>query len=109
MANKTIQDRIRTTDKRQLLVLKVVADSITGIVFTSEMKEALYGAVSNSESTAEQTMGGVISSIVTMRGKEGPLLVSMGRDRSNARWKLNERVISRKELQELVGELLASW
>lgn len=109
MTDKTIQDKIRRADKRQLLMLKVIADSITGIAFTSEMKEPLYGAVSNSESTAEQTMGGVISSVITMRGKEGTLLLSMGRDGSNARWKLNERVISREELKELIEELLTGW
>lgn len=109
MIDKTIEERIRKSDRRQLLVLKVFADSITGIAYTKEMKEPLYGVVSNSESTAEQTIGGVISSVITMRGKEGTLLLSMGRDRSNARWKLNERVITRKELKELLAELLEGW
>jgi hypothetical protein len=109
MTDKTIQDKIRKADKRQLLVLKVIANSITGIAYTSELKEPLYGAVSNSESTAEQTMGGVISSIVTMRGKDGALLLAMGRDGSNARWKLNESVINREELKDLIEELLTGW
>lgn len=110
MSDNTFQDKIRKkADKRQLLVLKVIADSPTDIVYTSAMKEPLYGAVSNSESTAEQTIGGVISSVVTMKGKEEPLLLAMGRNEFGVRWKLNERVISKDELKVLVDELLASW
>ena len=110
MADTTIQDKIRKkADKRQLLVLKVIANSPTDIVYATAMKEPLYDEVSNSTSTAEQTMGGVISSVVTMRTNEEPLLLAMGKDAYGVRWKLNERAIKKEELRELVNELLASW
>lgn len=109
MIDKTVQDKLRKADKRQLLVLKVIADSPTDIVYAPKLKEPLFGAISTSESTAEQTMGGVISSVVKMRIKDEPLLLAMGKDEFGVRWKLNERVISKQELKELVDELLASW
>lgn len=110
MIDKIIQDKIRKkADQRQLLVLKVIANSPDEIVYVSKMKDPLYGVVSNSNSTAEQTMGGVLSSVLTMKGKEEPLLLAMGKDKYGVRWKLNERVISKNELKKLVEELLSSW
>lgn len=110
MLDKIIQDKIRKkADQRQLLVLRVIANSTDEIVYVSKMKDPLYGVISNSNSTAEQTMGGVLSSVLTMRGKEGPLLLAMGKDEYGVRWKLNESVISKNELKELVDELLSSW
>lgn len=110
MSDTTFQDKLRKkADKRQLLVLKVIANSPTDIVYVSAMKDPLYGEVSNSESTAEQTIGGVISSVVTMKMDKEPFLLAMGRNEFGVRWKLNERLITKEELKKLVDELLASW
>lgn len=106
MNSKTIEGKIRRTSKKQLLILRVLANSTTEVVKTSELREPLYGVVDESQSTTEQSIGGVVSAVARMRDEEGKYLLLPSGDQ---RWKLNTEVISKEELKNLVDELLLNW
>lgn len=95
----------------QLLALQVIAESISGIAYSNEMLEPLYGQIDKSSSTASQEVGGVLSSLARTKDEKGQtLIVGVGvGDERNRRWKLNEGAISKAELKELVNEILATW
>lgn len=91
-----LENKFRNTTLRQLEALLLFASSPSVVVTTSE--------ISQSTSTVDpQALAGLVSSLAKIKTSKGPLLLKIGRtSEEGSRWRINEQVISRKELSEIL-------
>ncbi len=106
-----IETKLRKSTKGQLLALKVIANSPpNSMATTSQMQDELYSQVSDSMQTADQSVGGTISSVTRIKFNNKPLLIPMGRDDvQGVRWQLDENLIKKDTLKQLIDEILEAW
>ncbi len=105
-----VENKLRRATKGQLLAINVVANSPSSLATTYEMQEVLHSQMDESLSTANQSVGGTISAVSRLKVDGQPLLIPMGKDGDyGIRWKLNEDVVEKEDLKEIVGEILQYW
>lgn len=93
-----IEDKLRRASLNQLQAFFVFIKSPETVVTTSD--------ISDSTSTADQSLGGIISGLSRFKTKEGSLIIPAGRLRDRRlRWRLNEKVITKEKLSELLDEI----
>lgn len=97
-----IDQKLQNATLRQLQALLLFA-STAEIVVTSE-------DISKSTSTAEpKALAGLVSSLAKIKTSKGQLLLRIGRiPGEGTRWRLNEEVISKKELNNLLEKYYLS-
>ncbi|MFC1790611.1 hypothetical protein ACFLZP_03980 [Patescibacteria group bacterium] len=99
MPVKDIRNKIKKCSLEQLGALRVFTLYNPPIVTAKQ--------VSKSISSSDQSLGGLISSLSRIKTEQGPLIEPAGRDEeSDIRWRLNELVITKEELAELISQLL---
>lgn len=91
-----IDQKLQNATLKQLQALLLFA-ATSEIVVTSEW-------ISKSTSTSEpKALAGLVSSLAKIKTSKGPLLLRIGRiPGEGTRWRLNEDVISKKELNEVL-------
>lgn len=109
MRNPDIENKLRRATKGQLLALNVIAKSPNSLATTSEMQDVLYSQTDDSTNTANQSVGGTISAISRIKVDGQSLIVPMGKDSGGIRWQLNEDIVEREKLKEIINEILGSW
>lgn len=110
MRNPDIENKLRRATKGQLLVLNVIAKSPNALATTSEMQDILYSQVDDSSSTTNQSVGGTISATSRIKIDGQSLIIPMGKDdQYGIRWQLNENVIEKDKLKEIINEILVAW
>lgn len=99
MSAKDIILKIRKCSLEQLDALRVFTLYDPPIVTTK--------TISESTSTSDQSLGGVISSLSRIKSETGVALIEpAGSGEDGTRWRLNETLITKDELEKLVEELL---
>jgi len=110
MKVQNVENKLRRATKGQLLALNVIAKAPNSLATTSEIQDVLHSQVSNSTSTADQSVGGTISAISRIKINNKPLIIPMGKDEEyGIRWQLNQKLIEKGELKEIINEILQSW
>ncbi len=100
MNTQTIEYKLRRMNIEKLRILRMFV--INSIVTTSEIGQATDTATDEFTS-----LGGIISSLSRIKDEKGTqLIIPMGRDLEDGmRWKLNENVISKVKLSQILDEL----
>lgn len=94
-----LKERFRNTTLRQLEALWLFANSKSIIVTSSEIGEATSTPV-------QEGQAGLISSLSKIKTEKGPLLLKAGRiPGEGTRWTLNQQVITRDELAEILKDI----
>lgn len=94
-----LRERFRNTTLRQLEALWLFANSKSVIVTSSEIGKATHTAV-------QEEQAGLISSLSKIRTEKGSLILKAGRvPGEGTRWTLNQQVITRDELAEILKEI----
>ena len=110
MRNPDIESKLRRATKGQLTALNVIARAPNSLATTSQIQNVLYSQVSNPTGATDQSVGGTISAISRIKVNNEPLILPMGKDdEEGIRWQLNEKVIEKDKLKEIVSEVLQSW
>ena len=101
--NNKVEKRIRRLSRNQLKILSFLANSSGGAVSSVVVGKKL-GLVG-------KPLGGVFSSLSRQEILGQSLIIPFGRgsEGRGLRWKLNEDLISVKELEVLVEEILKYW
>lgn len=93
-----LEERIRSLTILQLQILKAIADSEYGILDSQE--------IMNTTGSATATFGALIVSLKKFKNDEGqPIVLPAGATNEGMRWQLNEKVVSRERLKEIIAEL----
>lgn len=95
--DKQFEERLRMlkVDMLHFLHTLAVSDSIA-----MELSE-----ISNSTSTAEVDLKGIIGTLRRMKFNDDSIIVPAGKDDAGRlRWKINERVVGKKELAKFLEE-----
>lgn len=99
LAMTELEKRLRTMTLPQLQALQLIAKSPDGISTTKEL--------SDTTQTASYTLGAFITSLLKIKTEKGRLLLPAGRDiDAGMRWKINENVMRRRDLQKLLKSIL---
>lgn len=110
MQVQAVENKLRRATKGQLTALNIIAKAPNSLATTSEIQNVLYSQVGNSAGTADQSIGGTISAISRIRVNQEPLIIPMGKDdEEGMRWKLNEKLLEKDKLNEIISEILQSW
>ena len=110
MRNPDIESKLRRATKGQLTALNVIARAPNSLATTSQIQNVLYSQVSNPTGATDQSVGGTISAISRIKVNNEPLILPMGKDdEEGIRWQLNEKVIEKDKLEEIINEVLQSW
>ena len=92
-----IEDRIRSLHVSQLRILKTLSAEADGILSSKE--------IADTTGSSATTFGALVSSLARFKDKNGqPLVVKVGRNDDGLRWKLNEKVIERQKLLEILAD-----
>src|SRR3989338_4436986 len=93
-----IEERIRNLNIFQLGILKLLAESKHGILDSQEIIQTTH--------TATAQFGAFIASLKKFKSENGqPIVIPAGRTTEGMRWQLNEKVIDRLRLQEILAEM----
>lgn len=97
---KTIEARLHRLSFNQLRVLREIAKAPNGLLSSNESGDQV--------GIKGKSLGGVYSSLARQSFGEDTLIIPWGKSQSGRglRWKLNETVISQKDLLEIVNRLL---
>ena len=110
MQPQDIENKLRRATKGQLSALNVIAKTPNSLATTSAIQDVLYSQVSDSTSTADQSVGGTISAISRIKINNESLIIPMGKDEKyGIRWQLNEKIIKKEKLKGIINEILQSW
>lgn len=110
MRNLDVESKLRRASKGQLTALNVIAKSPNSLATTSAIQGVLSSQVSNPTGSTDQSIGGTISAISRIKVNTEPLILPMGKDdEEGIRWQLNEKIIEKDRLEEIINEILRSW
>jgi len=91
---------IRKCSLEQLGALRTFTLYDPPIVTTKTVSDSI-------NSVDQQSLGGIISSLCRIKTEQGTLIEPVGRDKDEGlRWKLNEALISKIELEALLDEIM---
>jgi len=95
--DKQLQEKLR--------LLKVDLLSFLNVLAVTESIALELNEISDSTSTPESDLKGLISTLRRMKFNDEPLIVPAGRDNDGRlRWKINEKVVSKNELAKFLEE-----
>lgn len=95
--NKQLQDK--------LSLLKIDLLSFLYTLATTDSIALELNEISDSTSTAEPDLIGIISTLRRMKFNDESLIAPAGRDSDGRlRWKINETIVSKKELAQFLEE-----
>ncbi len=101
MNSQDIRTRIKKCTLEQLSALRAFTLHDPPIITTKIVSEA------TSTTDDPKAMGGIISSLARIKTDQGNLIEPSSRNREEGiLWRLNENVIPRKELAELVDQIM---
>lgn len=110
LQDQHVEGKLRRFTKGQLTALNVIAGAPNSLATTSQIQDVLYSQVGGSTNTADQSVGGTISAISRVKVNDEPLVIPMGKDeKEGIRWKLNEEVIEKDQLKEIINDILQYW
>lgn len=92
--------KIHRLTLNQLYALKEIARAPKGIISSTQSADRI--------GVTGKSLGGVFSSLSRQTVRKEPLIIPWGMTENSRglRWKLNEKVISRNELLEVINRLL---
>lgn len=100
MAAKDIILKIRKCSLEQLGALRTFTLYDPPIVTTKTVSDSI-------NSSDQQSLGGIISSLSRIKTEQRTLIEPVGRDKDEGmRWRLNESLISKADLEVLLDELM---
>ena len=101
--NKAVENRLRRLSYNQLSALNMLANSQHGLVSSTFVGKKL--------NITGKPLGGIFSSLSRQKIYGELLIFPVGQapDGRGLRWKLNEAIISVKDLQKLTKSVLTYW
>jgi len=101
-----VEDILRRLSVKQLEALTTfIPDGKSSEAYLS-VEKASQSIHTADDENKTRAVGGVISSLAKIRTEYGPLILPAGKsDKEGMRWTLNQKVITRKELREILVEI----
>lgn len=102
---RTIEEILRRLSVKQLEALKTfIPDGESADAYLSVEKASQ--SIHTSENNKSRAVGGVISSLAKIKTKDGFLIQPAGKnDTEGMRWTLNQKVISREQLRDILAQI----
>ena len=95
-----LERKLRKTSLEQLSALLVFAHASNPTVTTAK--------ISDSTSTAENSLGGILSALSRTKIDGESIILPVGKDKNEGlRWRLNMNIAPRDELSKLLEDILA--
>ncbi|MDD5415384.1 MAG: hypothetical protein PHE48_00045 [Candidatus Daviesbacteria bacterium] len=93
-----LEGKIRYLTIPQLKILKVLSESEFGVLDSQEIMDTTH--------TATATFGAYITSLKKLKSNDGqPIVIPAGRTDEGTRWQVNEKVISKEKLKQIIADL----
>lgn len=106
---RNIEEIIRRLGVRQLEALSAFIPSgeATGeYISVGNLKDSIHTADTDDSENKNKLIGGILSGLAKTKTENGPLILPAGKDeKEGMRWVLNEKVISREELKDILLQI----